>query len=877
MKSNELLRNAVRMALASGVAAALAAPAAVAQEEDDEEARELDRVEVTGSRIKRTDLEGAVPVTTIDRDDIEMSGFSNAADLIRNLPFNSAGSFRPQSGSSAQSLATVSLRGIGSDRTLVLVNGRRMPKSPLTGQSNDLNMIPMGAIERIEILSDGASAIYGSDAIGGVVNVILRDDYEGAEIMVGGAEIEHEGGDRTEGHAVFGTSGPSGKLIAGISWNTRDIVFARNFPWYEPGGSIYSNNYTTLTGGFDNFNWADLPGACEELNADTEGEPWYTIATPSAAEGGERCAYNFALVSADEASIENESAFVRAEHWINNDWSVFMDVNVNKTDSFGRYAPVPDSSFFAQPVSASSPNNPTNPTGYFAGNTVLTPQPVNVWHRFDALGNRDNTINTEVADALLGTSGMIGMAEVEVGYRRTTNKVYDVGRNYLHRQTAYGFIEDGTYNLTDPYGADPAVLNAMRVTISRISRYDQNEAWANVGFDAGALPAGPISWFFGTEYRSVDYNDQYDSLSEAGQVGGSAGNSAGATRTAAAAFFETLMPLTNSLELNFAGRYDSYSDYGTDVSPKISLRWDATDDLVVRGSYGQGFRAPTLDILSQQTAFSADSVVDPQTCINRGLGADCGGSTIQINAYRIANPELESENSDQFSAGVAWAPTDFFNGSLDYYDIEIEERINFFSSQELINRDIAGQPQPPGLGVTRSPSGSITRIDTGYSNEGTLNTSGIDLKLRFNQNLVGGQFSSELMLSRVMDYTVDGGRDQAGDPGLPEERAVLANQFAIADFSFGYNINMIGSQADNLVQDPVTGDTVREGHVPTWVTHDVQFNYFTPWDSQVTLGVRNAGGKQPPVGQGNIGSRAYDFNLYNGYGRITYLRFTQSF
>ncbi len=867
MKSNSMLRNAVRMALASGMATAFVAPAAMAQD-NDEEARELDRVQVTGSRIQRTDLEGSLPVTTIDREQIELSGESNAADLIRNMPFNSSGSYRPQSGSSFGGAALVSLRGIGADRTLVLIDGRRQPKSPLTGSTNDLSTIPLGAIERIEILSDGASAVYGSDAIGGVINVILRTDFEGAELMIGAADVDPEGGDRREGHAVFGTSGPSGRIIAGASWNSRDIIFARDFPWYTPGGSIYGNNYTTLTGGFDNFDWTALPGACEEMGSDA----FYTL--------GSICAYNFALVSADEASSGNKSAFVKADHYINDDWSVWMNINVNKGESFGRYAPVPDSTFFGSPLSADSLNNPTNPDGYFGDQTGLPQQEVNIWHRFDALGNRDNFINTEVADLMVGTTGYVGGMEVEFGGRQTYNKVYDIGENYLVRTTAFNYIEDGIYDLSDPYGNPDDVLNAMKATISRIARYDQQEIFGSIAFDAGATGAGPMQWFVGAEYRTEDYEDRYDSLSEAGQIGGSAGNSAGLDRDVTSVFGEGLVPLTDRLELNVAGRFDSYSDYGDDFSPKLSLRWDATDDLVIRGSYGQGFRAPSLDILSQQTAFSADSVRDPQTCEAQGQPADC---TTQINAYRIANPDLESEKSEQFSIGAAWAPVDWFNGTLDYYRIEIDERIAFFSSQNLINREQRGDPIPPGLGITRAPSGAITEILTGYGNEGELKTDGVDINLRANTEFGGGRFQTNLQASYVLGFSIDDGPDLSGDPGLPRMRATWSNQYSIGDFSFAWNVNYIGNQCDQVanveyVTAPELG-TVREcrGNVPSWTTNDVQFNYFTPFDGRVTLGAQNVGNKMPPVGLGNIGSRDYDFNLYNGYGRIVYARYTQSF
>src|SRR5690606_25104597 len=244
MKRNPI-SNAVYKALFTGfVASSALGTVALAQSDDEQSVEEQGKITVTGSRIKRSDVEGALPVTVITREQIELSGESSAADFIRNLTFNTTGSFRPQSGSSAQGTASVSLRGLGSSRTLVLIDGRRMPKSPSTGADQDLNTIPAGAIERIEILSDGASAVYGSDAIGGVVNVILRSDYEGVEIMLGGSEpsIPSSGGEVEEGSIIFGSAGELSRFIAGVSWHSREIIFQQPNPWTEKGTTSYGNN-----------------------------------------------------------------------------------------------------------------------------------------------------------------------------------------------------------------------------------------------------------------------------------------------------------------------------------------------------------------------------------------------------------------------------------------------------------------------------------------------------------------------------------------------------------------------------------------------------------------------------------------------------------
>ena len=408
-------------AVAAGVMLAFGTVAPQAAVAQDEEATELGTLQITGSRIKRSDVEGALPITVIERADLELSGYSTAADYLRSLPFNSFGSIRPQSGSSAQGDATINLRGLGADRTLVLINGRRMPKSPTTGSTQNLNNIPMGAIERIEILSDGASAVYGSDAIGGVINVILRKDFKGVEIMYGAAtpSIPKNGGDREEGYVTFGAGDSRTSILAGVSWNTRDIVFARDYPWYSPGASIYSNNYST-TGAITD--WTVLPGACE---SDTGRSPGTFYELPSGSSlTGTRCGYNFALVSADEASYNTESAYARAQHELNSNWDIYTDFWYSKTDSFGRYAPVPDSNFFyGSPLDGDSPNNPTNPTSsmYDTNSGLADNTPVYIWHRFDSLGNRDNEVENTLTDLTVGTQGRVGMFDLDFGVRTTRN------------------------------------------------------------------------------------------------------------------------------------------------------------------------------------------------------------------------------------------------------------------------------------------------------------------------------------------------------------------------------------------------------------------------------------------------------------------------
>jgi iron complex outermembrane receptor protein len=867
---NSKLAKSIRLALAAGVVATVFSSSSLFAQEaeitEEEVSETVERVTVTGSRIKRADMEGALPVTVIDREAIEFSGQTSVADLLRNTSFNSTGSFRPQSGSSAQGVSSVNLRGLGSSRTLVLVDGRRLPKSPSTGSSQDLNAIPVAAVERVEILTDGASAIYGSDAIGGVINIITRKDFNGVELKLGASEVEHEGGSREEGSIVFGTSSDKGSIIGGVSWNNRDIIFARDLPWYNPGGSIYGNSFTTLdSNGDDNFNWTALPGACND------GPGFYLLASGGALANSagtqERCAYNFALESADEASTGVIGFFMNSRYEVNDDWSIFSSMSINKTSSFGRYAPVPDSNYFSEiPLTTNSPNNPTNPNSSMYDPAFGEPQEVNWWHRFDSLGNRDSEVDNELSDLTVGAEGQVGDMFIDFGLRRTKNKTFDIGRNYLVRTTAEAYIENGTYDLSNPSGNSDDVLNAMKAVISRISSYDQDEAFASVQFDMFDMDAGAVTTYIGAEYRKEIYSDQYDSLSEAGQIGGSAGNSAGGSRNSKALFFETLIPVLEELEVSVAGRYDSYSDYGNDFSPKISFKYTPIDDLIVRASFGKGFRAPSLDILTQKDSFSATSVSDVRTCQAQSQPDDC---STQINNIIVANPELQSEQSNQFAVGFAYEPIDNLSFSVDYFDIEITNRITSFGASTILARDQAGDFIPPGLGVTRAGNGAILEVISGYGNEGTRQTEGLDINVRYMVDTDFGTIRSNFQTFYGLSDKVDGGRDFYNDPGQPDYRGVWSNIYSVGDFDVAYNLNFIASTAEDIV------DGLDEGHIPSWITHDLQVNYNAPWDAKITIGSSNITGKEPPLF--SFGGRDYNFNLYDGYGRVVYARYTQSF
>ena len=235
MYTNNKLAKSVRLALLFGGASIAMTGTAVAQDQSAEAQAEQaqERIQVTGSRLNRTDMEGALPVTVISRDDLDASGDISVADFMRDTNFNSFGSYQSTSGSSGGGAAQVSLRGLGASRTLILIDGRRAPTTPILGSGQDLNSIPMAAVERIEVLSDGASAVYGSDAIGGVVNIITRKDFDGVSFTYGVGRPTNEGGDTEEMSVLIGSSNAKSRVLFGASMNNRDVIYTRDRDyWY---------------------------------------------------------------------------------------------------------------------------------------------------------------------------------------------------------------------------------------------------------------------------------------------------------------------------------------------------------------------------------------------------------------------------------------------------------------------------------------------------------------------------------------------------------------------------------------------------------------------------------------------------------------------
>ncbi|MFK8016381.1 MAG: TonB-dependent receptor plug domain-containing protein, partial [Gammaproteobacteria bacterium] len=704
MKERNPIQDAVKLALSAGVAATVAsAPMAFAQSDD---VAEQDKVTVTGSRIQRVDLETAQPVTTINREDIDASGEISVAEVLRGSTFNSFGSFRQSSGSSAQSQSTVSLRGLGAARTLVLLNGRRMSGSPTfgAGSAANLNVIPIAAVERIEVLRDGASAVYGSDAIGGVVNIILRKDYEGLSMNVGMGRPTQDGGDEESFGVVGGVTSGKGNITFALDHAEQDIIFNGDRDFSAVGLSSFGFPGSFFASGPNGESLGTFPDARCPSALDSADNPASTIL-------GGRCRYNYAGVSANEASLTRDSFFVNTTYEVTDNIGFFAQGIFTKTDSFGRYAPTPQvgGSPFLPTMSAANPNNPTNPANLVdsegndltpfhnivdpaSGNTLTGPFDLSIFYRNVPGGFRDSTVENTLIDGLVGLEGSndwFGGAEWEVGLQNSRQTNRDTSRGLALREGLQAAIDDGSYDIfgvngpTDPAVAQTFVHEGFHDENTRITSLD-----GSLSFDAFQMAKGAVPVALGFEYRDEKFDQNYDALQNAGIVDGSAGGQdISGARSVFAIFGEGVIPVLDNLDISIKGRWDSYNDFGTAFTPQVGVAYRPIDSLLLRVNYGEGFRAPSMSQLYSGLAQSFNNAIDVTGCNAANDDAvDAGGNIVpgaidpadplqraclstQYQNLSGGNPLLDAETSKSFSAGVVWNITDDLFVNLDYYNI----------------------------------------------------------------------------------------------------------------------------------------------------------------------------------------------------------------
>lgn len=811
------LAKAINYALGAGMIAGLAMTAAPVAAQD-EEAADLDRVQVTGTRIMRADLENTSPVTVLNREEIQATGLSNVGDLLRSLnQADSLGLSNLTSSTNANDgTQTISLRGLGSTRTLVLVNGRRW--LGLAGGQVDTTQIPLAVIERVEVLGDGASAVYGSDAIAGVINIILRTDFEGFEVDFGYGEYSQGDGERTNYGVSFGHRGNRGGMFFNVNKVQQDEVFAGDRSISEFPVAFVPEAFGSLFGRFGVFN---VPGVgLVGLNPSAEGPGLRDASDFVPLTDALR--YNFAPVNYLLTPSDRLSVFTSGDYEINDQVRFFSSFSYNKRKSVTQIAEVPLTAGFSGPqwVIPYSADSAFNPFGV----------DVPAWG-FRMPGPRRSI---QDYDAYFATVGLDGDFEVggrmfnwDISYSRGQATRTETGENYVNLlRLAQGvgpsFIDPdtgaavcGTPDNPTPFlngracvpvnffngltGLTPQMLDFLDQSLVQTIRSGLAEWQFNLAGEIVDLPAGPLGFAVGAERRHTTYRDDPDSTIAAGINSNNFREPTQGRQLAEEFYAELAVPLLSGvtgaeyLEATFAARYSDFTNRGfvgnevvqesfDNTSVKYGLLYRPFNDLLLRANYTDTFRAPAVGNLFAGGGEGFPGAVDP--CTNAAFagnpfasltpeqqarcianGAPAGGApqgTSQLRSLSGGNPLLQPEEGDTKTIGFVWSPgfIDGFDMSVDYWDVKLDGALAGRGIGSILNGCIFDGDLEDCGRIERDPAtGEVLTVRTGQFNLAAIRVKGYDGN--FNYRLLtenAGNFAFRLNATYTSSAKVTAGQ-----------------------------------------------------------------------------------------------------------------------
>jgi outer membrane receptor protein involved in Fe transport len=907
------------------VAALLAAGGAWAQEaETDDSDRTLERVVVTGSFIKRdvTDqFDSANPIDNLGQEAFTDTGILSNAELARTLTYNTGSENQADALTQGQNVGTanVNLRGLGVGSTLVLVNGQRQTVSGAVTNRGDTfvdltTLLPQIMIGNIEVVKDGAAALYGSDAVAGVVNFKTRNDFEGVELRYNyqqtGRGDDH---DTQNFQALFGTQGDRSSLVAALSYTeTSELVLPDrpNFPtatvssFGNPGSFLLLGPSPTIP--------TATPGA---FNADPEcGGP----NNPEGINTGSLCLFDFGQNYSLVADQEIFQIYAVASQMLTEDDELTFEVGYTSADYVNGYSTsFPNLNFPV--VAADHPGNPYDVDvlwrGRVVGNNGLTPGDNR------ALG----TFGDDTYRASLGLTGDL----FSTGWDYATHFTFSrddryqqvpdqIGQNLNLALAGLGGPDcdliNGTPGVGDcqyynPFGSslttqpnDPDLIDYLTLTDPVNIRTDLTTFDAIVTGDIMEMPAGPLSAAFGYQNRSETRVTDNPVASEAEDLIFLIGTpDSEGDRTVDAFFGELAIPLMDNdqlgtLDAQLAVRYEDYSSGQSSTDPKIALRWAPQDNLSLRASWSSAFRAPTLfQITNQQTALNA--TLDPLT-----------GSIVFLAETARPNVNLDPEEADTINLGASWEPIENLVFDVDYYNVEYTNLISTQVGQQLLIQEVATlgaagcaladitSMDATCLGllnpnIIRDPTtGTALRIFTERENAPSAKTDGFDITASYqfeygnwgtfgvkSQNSFVNSFEIEL----TDGSTVEGaGARNANTPfanPIPEFRSNTSFSWAKDRHSINSVLRFISSYDET----DASGDVI--GEVDSWTTFDIQYNY--ELDSlfgfgsgtKFTLGAINLFDEDPPFVSGQSNELGYDTKVHDPRGQMLYFSLTQKF
>jgi iron complex outermembrane recepter protein len=863
------------------------------------------RVDVTGSNIKRVEGEGALPVQVIGQDEITQSGTTNAMELMNLISAsNSAGNVTLGNiiGAATFSNQTASLRGLGGSSTLVLVNGKRLGTfaGGVSGAEGvNLSAIPLSAIERVEVLRDGASAIYGSDAIGGVINFIMRQDFSGFDGTVFyGAPTRSGGGDQYN----VGLTAGMGDL-GRDKWNA---FFSLNYQEQKPleqrDRDFSRTNFipsaaspvgTTSGQTFPGFIYDPATGA-------GIGNPNFPDCGPAHIAFGGRCRFDPAQYPGVQSIPDTKqlNLFGTARYQINSDWQAYVTGLYARQETEFIIQPTPLSDQIVTTATASGnseiilqPNTPFYPHAFAAAHGV-DGLPLGVRYRCVECGNRDNKDTNEAWQIVAGAKGTAWNWDWDgsFNYSQNTNKEKPVGGFYLYTQIV-PFLNTGVVNLFGPNTQDITnQVHALQYTDeafhAKLRGYGIDLKGSG---DIYKLPAGPVALALGLQGTKTTLTQSPSLALQAGDLIGYGGNFAPIdhSRTQWAVFGELNIPIVKSLEGNVAVRYDHYSDFGSTTNPKLSLRWQPTQSVLLRASWGTGFLAPSLYQLWNPAVpgLTQPGQNDPLRCPdpNEANNPDCG---TQYTVTFGGNPALKPEKANQTVVGAVWEPVNGFSLGADWFYMDIKDLVTngvpiatildpslYSTYSYLVTR---AATCPPSVFVPGAPC-PITAIDQRFINLGRTKIEGVDVDVRYMVPTSFGRFKANLTGSYYIRYDVQqpdgtfGGfvsnAFQAPATGItPRWKSYAALTWEYGPWSATL-ANTYQSQYIDVNQD-VNGDLRRVGSMSLW---DLQGSYTGFKNLTLTLGVKNLWDTNPPFTNSLLTFQSgYDPSYYDPRARFLY-------
>ncbi len=887
---------------------------AVAQTSAPAPVQKIEKIEVTGSNIKRVDAETSSPIVVISADEIKKSGATTVQELLKNLSISAGSSLSDITGGNGFSAGTASaaLRGLGSAATLTLLNGRRISPAafndPNVGSTSitNLNSIPAAAIERIEILKDGASAVYGSDAIAGVINIILRKDFTGViasgsiaqnidnEFQTKQANVIFGFGDLArDRYNVFGSYERFERKAVLISAEDNVDAYLQN-PVLIQRQTVFSslsypgNYYREAVRGsgiYGTFQ-AVKPGCPAELLI------------------GGLCRYNQWADLEQQGKSVRDTGYLRGTMDVNANLSLFGDASLSRTTNTFTGAP-PSSNPQTATIWRNAAGEPLRfqlvlPVGHPDNPYTI---PIGLRYRWSDLGRVQTVSKTEDVRILVGAKGTVRTWDWESGflYNKSTADVL-VGRRFLFPEIQQA-INDGSYR----FGG----INSQAV-IDRISTSTRNKGESTAKLfdlkgttELGSLSGGPIGLAVGFEVRKDETNITPDQNIVDAKIVGLGASFGTGSRRLTSGYVELVAPILTNLEATFAGRHDRYSDFGATTNPKVGIKWKPIPDVALRGSYSTGFRAPTLSQISRSAVRSFQTVRDPIRCPVTLADEDCVRT---VSAQIVFNPDIKPEKSSSRTLGAIWDATKNLSITLDYFDIRRTDEIDRLSSAFVVLGAFNGDPRfAKSVGRDPNPlaslpgipnSGPIQTVDRQWLNLGGSQVTGLDLDIshKFNFGEYGkfttratGTYNLSSKFARekgdpLVNY-VGGYNSVSTGISTPRARGNVATNWDYRDWNIGLRANFVGSY--NLSNSQLScvanlGAAVVAAFdkvctVKRWHTFDANITYTGVKDLTVTLVVRNIQDKKPPFDYIADFTLGYNNDYHNPLGMYPSLSVSYKF